>query len=188
MSWWDDTGTAARPPEDGQQVMPLPGNAAPQRDDDKHPRLLVTAALALAGVIMLAGGIGALLLLRGPEKLSMGDYAEGMCVEAIAPIAKQREHLYKSSEFEQRIMEKDVETEQDAQEAIDLTEHKLDLIVKTLASMGDFKDGHVVHGPEGEELQQDLRDYLGNATRVLETARGAWARSTPPASRTCRKS
>ena len=77
---------------------------------------------------------------------------------------------------------------QDAQEAIDLTEQNLDLIVKTFDSMGAFNDGHVVHGPEGEELQQDLRDYLGNATRVLETARGAWARSTPPASRTCRKS
>ena len=110
MSWYDDSTsppgaplpgapTQAGPPQQMPTNPPMPpppgvhGDLPTNGSGNTNRRLLLILGLGIAAVVTLVGGIGAFLLLSGPEELSMNDYAEKMCDEAIEPGVKERDDL-----------------------------------------------------------------------------------------------
>ena len=136
-----------------------------------NKKLPVIAGLIIAAFAARAGGAGALVLLSGPEELSMNDYAEKVCDEVIEAIVKERNDLLESNDYEKRVGEEDVDNEKEAQEAIDLVKQDLDFRVEFIDAIDSFNGGQVVRGSDGEELQEQLSDYVDDVRGDLEDAR-----------------
>ena len=188
MTWYDDSnspqptpppGSApppvqAQPPVGGPPAAPPPGvhgDLPTGGASSNNKKLLIVFGVAIAAVVTIAGGIGAFVLLSGPDELSMSDYAEKMCDEVIEPIVKERNDLLESNDYEKRVGEEDVDNEKEAQEAIDLVKQDLDFRVEFIDAIDSFNDGQVVRGSDGEELQEQLSDYVDDVRGDLEDAR-----------------
>ena len=190
MSWYDDSNNPpgaprpGMPPQPGQpQQMPngLPtgpppgvqGDLSTNNGGNNNQRMLVIIGLAVAAVVTFAGGIGAFLLLSGPEERSMGDYAEKMCDEAIEPAVKENNDLFESRDYEKRINNREIDDEQDAQEAIELAGQSLDRIGHLISEVKEFNGSHVVKGGDGDELQEELTDFTDDMNDNIKKAREA---------------
>ena len=103
----------------------------------------------------------------------MGDYAEKMCDEAIEPAVKENNDLFESRDYEKRINNREIDDEQDAQEAIELAGQSLDRIGHLISEVKEFNGSHVVKGGDGDELQEELTDFTDDMNDNIKKAREA---------------
>jgi hypothetical protein len=197
MTWYDDSNDPQGAPNPGgvpapqgqpqTPVGPPPAAPPPGVQGDlptsggghNNQRLLIVGGLVIAAVVTLVGAIGAFVLLSGPEELAMDDYAEKMCEEAIEPKNDEIDDLLKTRDFERRIYERDVEDEQEAREAIDQYSQFLDGREQLLLAIESFNSGHQVSGRDGEELRDELTDYVDDMKKNFENAREALDEADP---------
>ena len=121
------------PPQGVHGDLPTSGGG-----NNNNKLLLVIAAVAVAAVVTIGGGIGAFMLLSGPEELSMSSYADKMCDEVIEPNREELVSLVESRRYEKRLFDRDIDNEDEAQEAIDLATENLDFREQLNSAIGSF--------------------------------------------------
>lgn len=208
MTWYDDLGGPQDPSAPGPPVPPstpgtpqqgppsvppqMPGGQPPigpppgvQGDlpttggGNNNQLLLIIAGMAVVAVITIAGAIGALFLFSGPEELSMSDYAGKMCDEAVKPTTKELRKLRASRRYQKRVVNEDVESEAEAEEALELVAENLELQEQLNAAIESFNGGHIVSGRDGEKLQTKLDGYVEDVKRDLDKAREVLSDADP---------
>lgn len=181
MTWYNDQEPSAGPPAfgaapPGAPASPVPPTGGgdvpttPSSGSNRTVLLVVTVVGAL--LAMMTVGAGAFLLLSNrTEELSMGDYAEKMCEEAIEPRLEEVEEWADAEEWEDLKGSDETFSRKQGrlflQFMTEFTDH-FELLTDDIES---FNAGHRLRGPDGDDLFDELNDMIDESRHGVETLR-----------------
>ncbi|MEZ5371166.1 MAG: hypothetical protein R2704_00110 [Microthrixaceae bacterium] len=123
---------------------------------------------ALMAMVTVAGGLF-LLLSNRTEELRMRDYAEKMCDEVMTPLNDKFNDVTDSKEWEDRVVDRDVSNEREAEELIGVYRELADIGRESLDRLESFNGSHRVRGSDGEEVFEELEKYIEDGRDDLDS-------------------